>query len=151
MMVGSFFGLGTLLSAVGFLLAGKAALTSGLWDGWRRYALLVTGIWTTALLGLSFTKALPGSVAIYGLCLLAMCWALYTQPAPVPGEPNRFHRPGAGPRRWAEPGPLTKGEPCVCSMGSPDQLPMVGPEAIHTSNCDGWGNYGRRCVGGTPP
>lgn len=88
MMVGAFFGFGTLLSAVGFLLAGKAALSAGTWHGWRRYALLVTGIWTTALLGLSFTKALPGSVAIYGLCLLAMCWALYTQPAPAAGRPE---------------------------------------------------------------
>lgn len=93
MMVGAFFGFGTLLSAVGFLLAGKAAVSAGAWHGWRRYGLLVTGIWTTALLGLSFTKALPGSVAIYGLCLLAVCWALYTQPAPAASRPEAAMSP----------------------------------------------------------
>jgi hypothetical protein len=37
------------------------------------------------LLGLdSTTKALPTGVALYGLCLLALGIALYTQPAPAP-------------------------------------------------------------------
>ena len=39
------------------------------------------------LLGLdSTTKALPTGVAIYGLCLLALGVALYTQPTPEPDE-----------------------------------------------------------------
>ena len=88
MIVGAFFGVGSLLSAVGFLLSGKATLSAAAWRGWRRYALLITGIWTTALLGLSFTKALPAGVGIYGLCLLAVCWALYTQPLPAASRPE---------------------------------------------------------------
>jgi hypothetical protein len=34
--------------------------------------------------GLAFTKALPGAVALYGLCLLAMAVALYTEVSPAP-------------------------------------------------------------------
>lgn len=74
MIIGTFFGVGTLLSAVGFLLAGTATLSAATWRGWRRYAALITGLWTTVLLGLSFTKALPAGVGIYGLCLLALFW-----------------------------------------------------------------------------
>jgi hypothetical protein len=39
-------------------------------------------VWTTALLGLNITKALPAGVAVYGLFVLALCVALYTQPVP---------------------------------------------------------------------
>ena len=88
-IVGTFFRVGILLSAAGFLsVAGKAALRAGVWHGWRQYTLLVTGIWTTGLLGLNFTKALPTAVGIYGLCLLALCYALYTQPEPLAARPE---------------------------------------------------------------
>ena len=56
---------------------------SGAQCHWRRFTPLVTGIWSTALVGLAFTKALPGSVGVLGLCLLAMAVALYTQPSPT--------------------------------------------------------------------
>jgi hypothetical protein len=70
-LVGAIFAIAIVLSAVGFLSS-----------GWRRYAPLGVGIWATVLLGLNMTKALPAGVALYGLCLLALSVALYTQPDP---------------------------------------------------------------------
>ena len=83
-IVGAIFGIGVLLSALGFLAAGVATLQARLWRDWRRFTPLAAGLWTTALLGLNFTKALPSGVAGYGLCLLALSLALYTQPVPSP-------------------------------------------------------------------
>ena len=80
--VGAIFAVAIVLSAVGFLSSGIATLRTRLWPGSRRYAPLGVGIWTTALLGLNMTKALPTAVAVYGLCLLALSLALYTQPVP---------------------------------------------------------------------
>ncbi len=81
-IVGAIFAIGIVLSAVGFVSSGIATVRARLWRGWRRYAPLGVGIWTTALLGLNLTKALPTAVAGYGLCLLALSAALYTQPTP---------------------------------------------------------------------
>lgn len=85
-IVGAIFGLAILLTAIGFLAAGIATVRARLWHGWRRFTPLTTGIVTSALLGLNVTKALPTGVAIYGLCLLALGVALYTQPTPEPEE-----------------------------------------------------------------
>jgi hypothetical protein len=81
-IVGGIFALAILLTAVGFLAAGIATVRARLWQGWRRFTPLTAGIVTFALLGLNATKALPTGVAIYGLCLLALGVALYTQPTP---------------------------------------------------------------------
>jgi hypothetical protein len=83
MIVGGIFGLGVLLTAVGLLLAGRTTLRAGHWRDWRRFVPLAAGIWTTALVGVSFTKALPTGVGIYGLCILVLGLALYTQPTPT--------------------------------------------------------------------
>jgi len=85
-VVGALFGLGTLLSAVGLLIAGKATLSASLWEGWRRYTPLGAGIVTSALVvvAVTFTNALAGGVALYGLSLLTMALALYTRPLPKP-------------------------------------------------------------------
>jgi hypothetical protein len=85
-IVGGIFALAILLTAVGFLAAGVATARARLWHGWRRFTPLSAGIATSALLGLNATKALPAGVAIYGLCLLALGVALYTQPTPEPDE-----------------------------------------------------------------
>ncbi len=67
---------------MGFLVAGVATLRARRWSGWRRFTPLVTGVWLTALVGLAATTSLAGGVGIYGLCILALGVALYTQPAP---------------------------------------------------------------------
>ena len=81
-IVGAIFALAILLTAVGFLAAGIATVRARLWQGWRRFTPLTAGIVSCALLGVDVTKALPTGVAIYGLCLLALGVALYTQPTP---------------------------------------------------------------------
>jgi len=85
-IVGALFALAILLTAVGFLAAGIATVQARLWQGWRRFTPLTAGIVTLALLGVNVTKALPTGVAIYGLCLVALGVALYTQPTPEAEE-----------------------------------------------------------------
>lgn len=75
-VAGGIYGLATVVSAVGFLLAGRATITAGVWCDWRRFTPLGTGLACLALLGLQFTKALPTAVTIYALCFLAMGLAL---------------------------------------------------------------------------
>jgi len=81
-VVGAAFGLGVLVSAIGLLTTGSATLSARRWEDWRRFTPLAAGLWTTVLLGINMTKALPSGVAIYGLCLLAMAIALYSDPLP---------------------------------------------------------------------
>jgi hypothetical protein len=83
-------GTALLLTAVGFLAAGIATVRSRLWRGWRRFTPLSAGIAACALLSMNSTKALPAGVALYGLCLLVLGIALYTQPAPEPAETPRL-------------------------------------------------------------
>ncbi len=94
-VVGAVFGLGTILSAIGLILAGKATLQAGLWQDWRRFTPLVTGIWTLVLVGLVFTKVMAVGIAIYGLCLLALGVALYTRPSPATTPPASAQAQGA--------------------------------------------------------
>lgn len=68
----SCFGVGTLLTAVGLIMAGTAALRSGVWSGWRRYTPLVLGIWMVAMMPLQFTLALPVAVGVYALAAMAL-------------------------------------------------------------------------------
>jgi hypothetical protein len=79
-VVGAIFGIAILLTAIGFLAVGTATIRAGGWYGWRRLTPLSAGIASCALLGLNSTKALPAGVAVYGLCLLTLGIALYTQP-----------------------------------------------------------------------
>ena len=85
-IVGAVFGLGTLLSAVGLLLAGRATLRAGLWTRWRRWVVLLTGVAAVALLGLQFTKALPTAVGVFelGFVLIGVALALEPEPALEP-------------------------------------------------------------------
>jgi hypothetical protein len=76
------FGIGGVLSAVGFVAAGLATARAGLWHGWRRFTPLATGISIGAVLGLQLVDALDAGITVYGLCLLALAVALYTQPVP---------------------------------------------------------------------
>ena len=74
--VGGIFGVGTVLSAVGLVLAGWATLQAGVWRDWRRLVPLAIGVVTVALIGLQFTKALPTGVAVYSLGFAALGVAL---------------------------------------------------------------------------
>jgi hypothetical protein len=72
----SCFGVGTLLTAVGLIVAGRATLRSGVWAGWRRYIPLALGVWMVAMMPLQFTPALPLPVGIYALAVMALGLAL---------------------------------------------------------------------------
>lgn len=90
-IVGAVFGVGGILSTVGFLVLGRATLRAGVWQGWRRFTPLAPGVWLTAMAFLATPTLLHGLVGVYGLCLLAMAVALYTDPDPAAattGEPQ---------------------------------------------------------------
>ena len=81
--VGGLFGLAMVCSALGFLLCGWTTIRAGVWTGWRRFAPLATGIWITVMVPLTALEPtlLPGSVGVYGLCLLAVAAAMTVDPA----------------------------------------------------------------------
>jgi hypothetical protein len=91
-IVGAVFGVGGVLSTIGFLALGRGTLGAGVWRGWRRFTPLATGAWLIAMAFLAAPTRLHGMVGVYGLCLLAMAVALYTDPAPATatnvGEPQ---------------------------------------------------------------
>lgn len=75
-LVGGIFGVGTVLSALGFILAGWATLRAGVWRDWRRFVPLAIGVVSVALIAVQFTKALPTAVAVYSLGFAALGVAL---------------------------------------------------------------------------
>ena len=74
------FGLATLLTAVGFILAGVAVARAGQWTAWRRYPVLAVGVWMLCMLPLQFTSLLPLSVAVYATTIAAFAVALLAHP-----------------------------------------------------------------------
>ena len=72
----SCFGVGTLLTATGLILAGTATLRSGVWSSWRRYTPLTLGAWMVAMMPLQFTAALPVAVGIYAIAAIAFGLAM---------------------------------------------------------------------------
>jgi hypothetical protein len=79
-IIGGGFGIGTILVAIGLLLAGWTTLRERNWDGWRRFTPLATGAWAVALIPLQLTPALPSAAAVYGLCFVAIGLALAGAP-----------------------------------------------------------------------
>ena len=75
----SCFGVGTLLTAVGLIMAGTATLRSGVWSGWRRYTPLALGVWMVAMMPLQFTPALPVAVGIYAVAIMALGLAMLVE------------------------------------------------------------------------
>ena len=75
-LVNGIFGAGTVISAVGLVLAGWATLRAGVWQDWRRFVPLSIAAVTVALIGLGLTKALPTGVAAYSLGFAALGLAL---------------------------------------------------------------------------
>jgi hypothetical protein len=91
---GGVFGVGGTLSTIGFLVLGWATLRAGVWRDWRRYTPLATGVCLVVMsvVTAAFPTSLHGMVGVYGLCLLGMATALYTDPVPAAaasvGEPQ---------------------------------------------------------------
>jgi hypothetical protein len=75
----SCFAVGTLLTAIGLIVAGTATLRSGDWSGWRRWTPLVLGTWMTAMMPLQFTPALPLAVGVYAAAVVAFGVALLVE------------------------------------------------------------------------
>jgi len=73
---GLVFFLGTVLSALGFLLAGAVIVRTTLWRDARRFLPLATGVWAVAMLGLQFTPFLPTAAAAFAAFFVALGVAL---------------------------------------------------------------------------
>ena len=74
------FLIATVLTAVGFIVAGVAVVRAGRWTASRRYPLLAVGIWMLCMLPLQFTPLLPLSVAVYAATIAAFAIALLAEP-----------------------------------------------------------------------
>jgi hypothetical protein len=83
LVAGLAFFLGTVLSAVGFLMAGAAALRTAASRDARRFVPLAIGIWAVAMLGLQFTPFLPTAAAVFSALFIALGVALLRPPKPV--------------------------------------------------------------------
>ncbi|BAL87645.1 hypothetical protein AMIS_24250 [Actinoplanes missouriensis 431] len=80
--VGAMFGVGTVVAAIGFLLAGVTTLRAGRWQGWRRFTPLVAGLTLVAITGSVGTDVMSASIAAYGIGALGLGLAMLTQPDP---------------------------------------------------------------------
>jgi hypothetical protein len=76
----SMFAIATVLTAVGFIVAGVAVARAGRWTSWRRYTVLVVGIWVLCLLPLQFTPLLQLSIVVYAATITAFSIALLAEP-----------------------------------------------------------------------
>jgi hypothetical protein len=74
------FSIASLLTAIGFIVAGVAVARAGRWTAWRRYPVLAVGVWMLCMLPLQFTSLLPLSVAVYAATITAFAVALLAQP-----------------------------------------------------------------------
>lgn len=75
----SCFVAGTLIGAVGLIMAGVATLRSGTWSGWRRFTPLALGIWMAVMMPLQFTAALPIAVGVYAIATIALGLAMLVE------------------------------------------------------------------------
>ena len=78
------FGVGSVLTAIGFLMAGAAVVRSGRWTSWRRYSVLAVGVWMLCMVPLQLTSLLALSVAIYAVLIAAFAVALLAEPTGRP-------------------------------------------------------------------
>jgi hypothetical protein len=78
-----FFGLGTVLTAVGFLVLGATTLRARAWTGWQRLSPLALGVWTTVLLVLVASPISALAIGVYGLLIAGLGLAMVTAPVPA--------------------------------------------------------------------
>jgi hypothetical protein len=71
-VVEAVFAVATLLSTIGFLVAGVATLRAAVWDDWRRFTPLAIGIWSIALIALQFTGVAASAIGVYSACFFAL-------------------------------------------------------------------------------
>jgi hypothetical protein len=79
MVVVTLFGVGTILVAVGLLVAGVDVARSRVWSDWRRFTPVALGGWMLAMLPLQFTVALVPAVAVYAAATIALGVACITE------------------------------------------------------------------------
>ena len=87
-VVVSCFGVGTLLTATGLIMAGTATLRSGVWSSWRRYTPLALGAWMVAMMPLQFTAALPVAVGVYAVAAMAFGLAMIIESLERESQPS---------------------------------------------------------------
>ena len=78
------FALGSLTSAVGFVLAGLAVIRARRWSSWRRFTPLAVGVAMLALVPVQFTSLLALGVALYGVAVVGFGAALHAEPLDPP-------------------------------------------------------------------
>jgi hypothetical protein len=74
--VGAVFGIGALLSTIGFLMAGVTTVRAGRWTGRARWAPMGIGVAGVALMCLQFTPLLPTGVGVFYLGFVPLGLAL---------------------------------------------------------------------------
>ena len=75
------FGVGTLLTAVGMVVAGLDVRRTGLWRGWHRVVPLALGVWMIVMMPLQFTPLLVVAVGLYAALAIAFGVAMVEEAA----------------------------------------------------------------------
>ena len=90
-LVGAIFGIASIASTIGFLVAGRATLRSGVWHDWRRFTPLAVGVWLVVMtpITLAAPTLLHGCVGVYGATLLALAVGLHRDAVPAAAAPAR--------------------------------------------------------------
>ena len=78
------FAVGSLLTALGFVVAGVAVLRARVWSSWRRFTPLAVGGAMVCLVPLQFTTLLALAVTLYAATILGFGAALLAEP---PADP----------------------------------------------------------------
>ena len=90
MVLAAVFGMGALLSTVGFLMAGVGTVRAARWTGLFRWTPLGIGLAGVALMFLQFTPLLPTGVGIYylGFILLGLAIGVHVEHPVEAGQPT---------------------------------------------------------------
>ena len=83
-IVGSGFGLASVLLTGGMLAVGIATVRERSWSSWRRNAPLICGLLSLTTIPLQFTSAIEIGIALYGVGYAVLGVAMLTDPAARP-------------------------------------------------------------------